>query len=176
VFVFPVGERRLVKDPAGDVFNGVSGVADATLESLFGVPADRFFDREAQPAAARDAAAALLSRAAREIWRAHLDGTDEALLSANRAIECLRRTYDPDWDNRKKAMKQLTADLKPNTGRIGVLAKAAEAVRHGDRPVTTAAKHPINTARAQRGTLLDESRRLVREAFLKRPYLQGIDR
>lgn len=130
---------------------------------------------EALVARSGDPAIPHLQQAAREAWRAALTGGDEAFLSAFRAIECLRRTYDPRWEQRAAAMRNLGRDLSPDKGALALLEKAAKAVRHGDRPDPTSSRHPITAARCRRAELLDESTRLVREAFRSHSSLRLID-
>lgn len=114
-----------------------------------------------------DHAAALRGRvhiqpAVKEAWRSALDPSDEAFLSAFRALECLRRLYGEGESERKAAWQAMQTDLNADLALYDVLGNAAKSVRHGNRPASPAEVHPINTARRRRRELLDYATGLVR--------------
>jgi hypothetical protein len=100
--------------------------------------------------------------AAKEAWRSGLDPSDEAFLSAFRALECLRRVYGEGEEERKAAWDAMRQDLGFEPEPHGVLREAALAVRHGDRPATRSEIHPVNAARSRRSELLRYATDLVR--------------
>jgi hypothetical protein len=111
-----------------------------------------------------------LQPAVKELWRAGLDPSDEAFLSAYRALECLRRLYGEDerGAGKKRAWEAMSEDLRsePPDSRHA-LAKAAQAVRHGDRPMTLGENHPLTPARLRRSELIGYARSLVAQKTLK---------
>lgn len=111
-----------------------------------------------------------LSRAAKEAWRAGVDPTDEAFLSAFRALECVRRLYGEGESSEevKLAWKAMRADLNPASEPFNALRDAAKAIRHGDRPRTRAAAHPVNRARKRRDELIDYAVETTRLAIAAR--------
>jgi hypothetical protein len=109
-----------------------------------------------------------IERAAHEALAAANDGTPGAFLSAYRALECIRRLYEPSWEKRKSGWSKMEADLSLRLGRDKELVEeAARAVRHGDVPTRQLARHVVNRARRQRQALLDYTRSVVVAAAAK---------
>lgn len=110
-----------------------------------------------------------LEQASHQALAAANDGTAQSLLSAFRALECLRRVYEPDWDKRDAGWNAMYADLAITKGpEHDLLAKAARAIRHGDLPDRGRARHDVNRARAKREDLLLFTRTTVEKAVTKR--------
>jgi hypothetical protein len=106
-----------------------------------------------------------LERSTQELLRAANDPSAQAFLSAYRALECVRRVYEPDFDRRKQGWKQMASDLR--LGRTPLsrpLSNAAEAIRHGDLPPNRTSQHPVNVATAQRDEILGFALDVVRRA------------
>lgn len=108
-----------------------------------------------------------LERATHELLGAANDSTAEAYLRAFRALECLRRTYEPSYSRREQGWRAMAGDLGNDERLFDVLSKAAEAVRHGDLPSRGRARHPVNVARGRREELLTFTRDLVTVAIAK---------
>ena len=106
-----------------------------------------------------------LERATNELLAAANDGTPQSFLSAYRALECIRRIYAPNWRDRETGWTLMSGDLAISLDAdFSLLAKAAEAVRHGDVPSRQLADHVVNEARKRRPALLDFVRVAVRAA------------
>lgn len=106
-----------------------------------------------------------IERATHEALAAANDGTPQAFLSAYRALECVRRIYEPTWARRSTGWTAMATDLGIPLGREKVLLEeTAQAVRHGDLPTRQSARHVVNRARRKRGLLLDYTRSVVGEA------------
>jgi hypothetical protein len=108
-------------------------------------------------------------RAAQEVWTAGNQFGYEWPLSAFRALECIRRTHEPDWRNRARGWKKMKASLGAyDDGSHALLERAAEAIRHGDAPASRSVVHPVNAARAaDREVLLAYVRAVVNESITK---------
>jgi hypothetical protein len=109
-----------------------------------------------------------LERASHELLAAANDASAQGLLSAFRAMECLRRTYEPRFDRRKRGWTLMAQDLTVDDRLLGLLAEAAEAVRHGEVPPRQRARHPVNVARRRRDEFLKLVRDAVTEAVAKK--------
>jgi hypothetical protein len=159
-----------------DVREAVLGFIDDRYRVIGGAPAES--DpvnsplRDAVATAARLLGFRHLQPATLEVWRAAVDPSDEAFLSAFRAAECLRRLYgdDDDPETIKAAWQAMTLDphLPIDQDLHDVLRDAAKAVRHGDRPANASVKHPVTAARAQRVELMQYATELVRSAIAQR--------
>lgn len=112
-----------------------------------------------------------LKPAAQEAWRAARDGTDEAFLSAFRALECLRRQHQGEDTSEKEAWEALQDELSADPAPCETLREAAKAVRHGDRPNAPDEAHAINRARNERAGLIDYAAELVRKSISAWPDL-----
>ena len=107
-----------------------------------------------------------LERASHEALDAANDLTPQTFLSAYRALECVRRIYEPNWERREEGWKAMANDLQIQLGdEHSLLAKAGRAVRHGDLPARRSDDHVVNEARGQRRSLLAFSRTVVRTAI-----------
>ncbi len=153
-----------------DVFarEAVIGTIDVRFHKVKAVAADDPVNepmRRAVALAGRLRGAGELERAANQLLAAANDPTVQALLSAYRALECVRRIYEPKWANRARGWKTMRKDLKiRHQLPPEVLADAAEAIRHGDIPLRSAARHPVNKARRGREELLGRCRAIVAQA------------
>jgi hypothetical protein len=106
-----------------------------------------------------------LERSAQEILRAANDPSPQAFLSAYRALECVRRMYEPDFDKRKQGWTRMRNDLDlGKTPLYEPLSKAAEAIRHGDLPVNGTSRHPVNVALTQRAEVLSFALDVIKRA------------
>jgi hypothetical protein len=105
-----------------------------------------------------------LHPAVKEAWRAAIDPTDEAFLSAFRGLECVRRLYGEGEtaEEMKAAWEAMALDLGAATEPFCVLRGTAKAIRHSNRPDSRRETHTVNTARERRGELLTYSADLVR--------------
>jgi hypothetical protein len=119
--------------------------------------------REAVRLAGRIRGREHLQPAVKEVWRAALDPSDEALLSAFWGLECVRRLYGEDGEAEeiKAAWKAMQADLTAEREPFDVLREAAMAIRHGNRPAPDSNDHPVRKARQRREELLAYATRLV---------------
>lgn len=109
-----------------------------------------------------------IEQAVAEMLRAGSDSSPQALLSAYRALECIRRIYEPSWPKRKEGWRRMAQDLgfKP-ADQFDLLAKAAQAVRHGEVPTSARRSHVVNRAQRNREALLKLAHDLVRDAVAK---------
>lgn len=106
-----------------------------------------------------------IERATHEALAAANDGTPQAFLSAYRALECIRRIYEPTWAKRPAGWQAMATDLGIQLGaEKTLLEETAKAVRHGDVPARQTARHVVNRARRRRTPLLDYTRSVVHAA------------
>ena len=104
-------------------------------------------------------------RATHEVLAAANDGTPQSFLSAYRALECVRRIYEPTWSRRASGWTKMAADLGIRLSpEKALLEAAARAVRHGDVPQRQMARHVVNRARRRRADLLEYTRAVVHAA------------
>jgi hypothetical protein len=109
-----------------------------------------------------------IERAAHELLAAANDGTAQSFLSAYRALECVRRIYEPQWRNRARGWALMRGDLAISLGQdFRLLESAARAVRHGDVPARVSARHAVNQARSRRQALLNFTRATILAAVWK---------
>lgn len=109
-----------------------------------------------------------LEQSVREILRAGNDPSPQALLSAFRALECVRRLYEPSYDKRREGWQRMAQGLGlKQTPEHKLLADAAEAVRHGDLPLSRKSLHQVNKAQEERRALLAYAASVVRAAVEK---------
>jgi hypothetical protein len=150
-----------------DVKEAVVGVADKRF-AKYDVPLKRDAVNDSMRAAIRLGGKLRrrgdLERATHELLAAANDTTPQAYLSAFRALECIRRTYEPRYDQRGRGWQAMANDLTIDRASFDVLSEAAEAVRHGDIPVRTRARHPVNLARRRHKDLLGFTRAVIVEA------------
>jgi hypothetical protein len=103
-----------------------------------------------------------IERATHQALAAANDGTPQAFLSAFRALECVRRIYEPRWAHRAAGWTRMAADLSVRLApEKELLEETAKAVRHGDIPSRQSALHVVNRARRRRADLLEYTRSLV---------------
>lgn len=110
-----------------------------------------------------------LDDAARLAVSAAQDGTIESLHDAYRALECVRRHYDPDMtpEGIKRAWALMDDDLKPEREPFDVLQAAAKPIRHGDSARAADDEHAIHVALPRIGELIEYTRALVAEGFAR---------
>ncbi len=108
-----------------------------------------------------------IERATHELLAAANDTSVQAFLSAFRAVECLRRTYEPTYGRRRQGWTAMDKDLGGDKRLYAILSDAAESVRHGDVPTRQRARHPVNVARRRRSELIAFARDLVTGAVAK---------
>jgi hypothetical protein len=109
-----------------------------------------------------------IERASHELLASANDGSAQCFLSAFRALECIRRIYEPKYDRRKQGWAAMARDLPSSNPKLSaLLSDAAEAVRHGDVPTRQRARHPVNVARRRRSELIGFTREIVNEAIAK---------
>jgi hypothetical protein len=107
-------------------------------------------------------------RAVQEAWTAGNEFGYEWPLSAFRALECIRRTYEPKWSDRERGWKRMKTSLTSyDADAHDLLSDAAEAIRHGDAPTGRRTSHPVNRARARREELLLVTREMITESIRK---------
>lgn len=105
-------------------------------------------------------------RAAQEVWTAGNEFGYEWPLSAFRALECIRRTHEPEWSDRVRGWTKMKANLTNyDDGVHELLSQAAEAIRHGNAPAGRGGSHPVNRARDRREELLLYARDIVMESI-----------
>jgi hypothetical protein len=154
------------------VHEAVVGFADARFIQLDPPPEDHpesLRMRDAVDLARRLRGTGNLERATNELLAAAYDATPQGYLSAFRALECVRRLYEPRHDQRDQGWKRMWSDLGVVPGKdYEVLSQAAIAVRHGDLPLRPSARHPVNHARRRRDDLLAFVRDLIRRAIKRR--------
>jgi hypothetical protein len=147
----------------------VIGVVDARFYKIPVVAADNPVNepvRVAIDVARRLKGTGELERATSELLRAVNDPSPQAFLSAFRALECIRRIYEPDFRKRRQGWITMARDLGvKQTTLHDLLADAAEAIRHGDVPLGRRSRHPVNRARRKREELLTHVRDLVAAAL-----------
>ncbi len=151
-----------------DVREAVVGITDPRFLKVPAVAQDdpaNDLMQEAIAMARRIRDAGELERATSEILRAGNDGSVQALLSAFRALECVRRIYEPAWGRRRQGWVRMQSDLGvTNPSDHDLLSEAAEAIRHGDTPPTRRTRHPVNRALRRRVALIAYARRVVAAA------------
>jgi hypothetical protein len=108
-----------------------------------------------------------IERASLELLGAANDSTAQAFLSAFRALECLRRTYEPQYGRRRQGWVAMAKDLGVDQRSFDLLRDAAEAVRHGDLPARQRARHVVNDARRHRYELIAFTHDLVATTIAK---------
>jgi hypothetical protein len=119
-----------------------------------------------------------LERASHEALAAANDGTAQSFLSAYRALECVRRLYEPLWAKRAAGWSAMYADLGISAKtEHSLLERAARGVRHGDPsgPSDGSSRREPSPKEA-RGTVdihADDGRESDREANLAQPVLYG---
>lgn len=156
-----------------NVREAVIGFADARFSKV-STPPENAPENDAMRAALQlarrlRARGGEFERAAHELLDAANDSSAQCFLSAFRALECIRRTYEPDYDKRKQGWLAMARDLTSSDAKLNsLLSDAAEAVRHGDVPSRQRARHPVNVARKRRPELVAYARRVVGEAIAKR--------
>jgi hypothetical protein len=165
-------KERWVEALDVEVKEAVAGFYDERYE-LVPAPAEPAKPNEpiilAIRAAARLRELEHVKAAAHEILGAARDRSDEGFFKAFRALECLRRHYDPDdtTDGIKRAWKAMAADLGAEEEPFEVLRAAAISVRHGNRPSTSEEEHAVNVARPRRGELINYAAVLVRRVLAR---------